>query len=97
MIKIVASNYIKQESVNDFLAVAEEMIKKTNANDKGCISYALYRDTRDPLHFTMIEEWEDEEAINGHMQAPHFVELIPVMDGFASKPGELTTYVKAVG
>jgi quinol monooxygenase YgiN len=72
------------------------MIKKTNANDKGCISYELYKDTQDPLHFTMIEEWENEEAIQGHMKAPHFVELIPVMDGFSSKPGELTTYVKAV-
>ncbi|MDR2665534.1 MAG: antibiotic biosynthesis monooxygenase [Oscillospiraceae bacterium] len=97
MRRVVANSYIKQDSVDEFLAVAKELVEKTNALDPGCISYALYQDTQDPLHYTMIEEWEDEESINRHMSSPHAADLIPKMTQFASRPGEVAIYKKAVG
>jgi quinol monooxygenase YgiN len=97
MIKVVANNYVKQERVEEFLTNMKALVEKTNADDKGCISYALYKDTQDPLHFTMLEEWEDENAIQSHMRSPHFLKLIPTIDGCSARPAEVTMYVKAVG
>jgi quinol monooxygenase YgiN len=97
MLKVVANNYIKRESVDEFLTVVKELVEKTNALDRGCVSYALYQDTQDPLHYTMLEEWEDEDSINRHMQSPHASTLIPRMIEFSSKQGEVAIYKKAVG
>ncbi|MDR1217574.1 MAG: antibiotic biosynthesis monooxygenase [Oscillospiraceae bacterium] len=97
MIRVVANNYIKQERMDEFLTTVKALVEKTNADDKGCRSYALYKDTQDPLHFTMLEEWDSEDAIKGHMSSPHFLELIPVIDDCSSKPANVTMYVKAVG
>jgi quinol monooxygenase YgiN len=97
MIKVVANNHIKPERVGEFLEVVSVLVEKTNSLDKGCMSYALYQDTSDPYHYTMLEEWEDETAIENHMKSQHAQELIPKMIEFSSKSGEVTMYKKAVG
>jgi quinol monooxygenase YgiN len=92
MIKVVANNYIRADALDEYLALNREIVAKTNANDKGCISYALHQDANDPLHFAMIEEWEDQASIDAHMKSKHFVELIPKLGaaGDPSKEGGIT-------
>ena len=94
MIKVTAGNFVKAECVEEYLAIAEEIVKKTNAVDAGCVKYELCRDINDPLHFVMLEQWEDQESLEAHMKSPHFTELIPKMDGLTAKPPELTLLVK---
>jgi quinol monooxygenase YgiN len=96
VVKVVASNYIKAECVDEFLSVVKELVAKTNELDKGCVSYGLYQDTQDPLHYTMLEEWESEDCIGKHMQSVHATELIPRMVEFSSKPGDVAIYNEAV-
>ena len=95
MVKVVANNYVKAECVDEFLRLTKEIVEKTNALDKGCIAYELFRDTKDPLHFAMIEEWEDQESLNAHMKAPHFIEIIPQLHALAAKEGGISLFEKA--
>jgi quinol monooxygenase YgiN len=90
MVKLTAKNFIKAECVDDFLAIVKALVEKTNALDSGCILYELCRDKADPLQFIMIEEWKDQASLDKHMQAPHFLELIPKLHDMSSKPGEIT-------
>ena len=63
MIKIVAENYIKEEYQKEFLKLTKELIILSR-EEKGNISYHLYQDINDDSHFTFIEEWQNQEAID---------------------------------
>ena len=95
MIKVVANNYIKEGCVDEYLRLGKILVEKTNANDKGCINYDLFRDTKDPLHFVMLEEWESVADLEAHMQAEHFKEIIPQFGALRAKEGEITIFEKA--
>ena len=94
MIKVTAVNYIKAECVEEFLAISKELVEKTNALDSGCIRYELCRDVNDPLHFIMLEEWEDQKSLDEHMKAKHFTDNVPKFGNLTVKPSELTLLEK---
>ena len=94
MVKVTAVNYVKADCVEGFLAVAKELVEKTNALDKGCVKYELCKDLNDPLRFVMLEEWENNASLEDHMGAKHFVELVPKLGEFASQPTAITILEK---
>lgn len=94
MIKVVANSYIKSEFIDEYLKLNSEVVELTNANDKGCIRYELCRDTQDPLHFIMLEEWESMEDLNAHMQSEHFKRIIPQLAPFSDKDGAVSLFEK---
>ena len=94
MIKVTAVNYLKPECVEEFLAIAKELVEKTNTLDSGCIKYELCKDINDPLRFVMLEEWEDQDSLDLHMKAKHFVDLVPKFGNLTAKPSELTLLEK---
>ena len=77
MLRVVAEHHVKKESLEQFKELAKIIVEKTVALDQGCISYAMYQDIDDPLHCTIIEEWESKELLDKHMKAAHFVEIVP--------------------
>ena len=94
MLKVTAANYVKTGCVEEFLTIAKELVEKTNALDKGCIKYELCKDLSDPQRFVMLEEWEDQNALDEHMKAAHFVELVPKFGALTEKPSELARLEK---
>jgi flavorubredoxin len=72
MIKIVAENYIKEEYQEEFLKLTKELIILSR-EEKGNISYHLYQDINDDSHFTFIEEWQNQEAIDEHNHHLKFI------------------------
>ena len=91
MIKIVAENYIKQEYQQEYLKLTKELIILSR-EEKGNISYHLYQDINDDSHFTFIEEWQNQEAIDEHNQTKHFTTIVPQIKSFASKPSRAIKY-----
>ena len=94
MVKVTAVNYVKTECIEDFLSIAKVLVEKTNALDKGCIKYELCKDVNDPQRFVMLEEWESQAALDEHMKAAHFTEMVPKLGGFASQPSAITILEK---
>ena len=92
MIKIVAKNFIKAEKVDEFILLAEQLVKDTRQNDSGCIKYQLLQDMKNPQVLTILEEWEDQEALNKHKEARHFKEAAAQFGDFLEKPGEVNLY-----
>lgn len=91
MIKIVAENYIKEEYQKEFLKLTKELIILSR-EEKGNISYHLYQDINDDSHFTFIEEWQNQEAIDEHNQTKHFITIVPQIKSFASKTSRAIKY-----
>lgn len=72
MIKIIAKCLIKNDHINEFKVIAEKLVDATRSNDTGCISYELCQDREHENTFVFMETWEDLQAINQHVEQPHF-------------------------
>lgn len=96
MIKIVAKNYVKEDKIDDFISLVTKLVEETNQNDEGCIHYELFQDIKNPSILTIIEEWENKEALAQHMAAKHFQEIVPMLADFSEKSSENNLYQKLV-
>ena len=94
MVKVVANRFIREECLEEYLRLVEELVKRTNENDPGCITYELCRSQRDPLHFAMLEEWETPEDLANHSKSAHCQELIPQISSFSSKDPQISIFDK---
>ena len=94
MIKVVAKQFVKADKLEEFLPIAKVLVEETTKNDDGCIKYEMYQDLSDPLVITVIEEWENQESLDKHMKAKHFLDAIPKIGGFCDKPSEIALYKK---
>jgi len=95
MLKIVAKMHFKEGGdPAKFLEIAKEVVEKTNALDKGCISYEFCKSEQDPNGYAMFEQWESQEALASHMQSEHFTSLVPAMDAFCEGGPDLLVYEK---
>lgn len=92
MIKVVAQNYIKADKVEEFIVLAEKLVQATRKNDAGCIRYELLQEVENPQILTMLEEWEDQEALNQHAASRHCKEVASRFADFMEKPAEMHIY-----
>lgn len=97
-VRVVADSYVRPDAVDAFVAAATELRDQTQAKDAGCIAYDLFRDQADPLHLTMIEEWEDQACLDAHIASEHFQRLFPLFGAAndPAKPGVVTVYEPAL-
>jgi quinol monooxygenase YgiN len=74
MIGVVATLKIKAGQEAAFEAVAKELVEKVNANEKGCLLYALHK-AEEPQTYVFMERYADQAAVEAHRAAPYFREL----------------------
>lgn len=65
-------------------AAAIEMMKET-LKEPGCKSYVFSSELEDPGAFRIFEEWESDEALRLHFEAPHMKRFQAAMGGFGIK------------
>jgi quinol monooxygenase YgiN len=92
MIKVVAKQFVKDGKLEEFLPAAQLLVEETNKNDKGCISYELFQDLKDPKILTIIEEWEDQDSLDKHCASKHFKELAPQFGVLCEKGADVNFY-----
>jgi len=57
----------------DTLSAIEEMSQK----DAGCIQFGWYRHDTDPDRFTLFEQWESQQDLDGHIE-----KILPLWEKF---------------
>lgn len=86
MLKIVARLSVKKEKIDEFKKTAEELIKKSSA-EEGNVFYTLNQDTQDEQKFAFIECWKDDEAMKIHGSSEHFTRIFPLLAEMAESSG----------
>jgi quinol monooxygenase YgiN len=64
--------------------------------EPGCITYQLYRDTRDPLHYLVYECYVDESALRLHQSTDHFERVAKGIVPSLVETKEITRYLPVV-
>lgn len=91
MILVVANVYLKEGRQEKFLVNAKECIAKT-LQEEGNISYNLNKSIDDDCKFTFVEQWESNEALELHMQTPHFGAFGDSVKDILSKELEINVF-----
>ncbi|BCP52664.1 antibiotic biosynthesis monooxygenase [Kaistia sp. 32K] len=89
MLKVIAQDFIKQDSVELVLPLYRELVEKTR-QEPLCLAYDLFIDQKDPGHFIFIEAWPDRAALDAHCRSEHFTRLVPLIDAHQRQAG---TYI----
>ena len=71
MIYLIATLKIEPGSLPKFIDAAKTCIEATR-QEPGCISYDLVQSQTDEDTLMFVERWENQEALDGHFNAPHF-------------------------
>ncbi len=94
MIKIVARSIVRPECIQQYQALARELVEKSQA-EAGNVSYTLNQSTKDPRVHCFLEIWKDQAAIDFHNATEHFTRIVPQLRPMreSSDPVELFTEV----
>jgi quinol monooxygenase YgiN len=71
MIIVTATITAKPGKRDELISKSQDLIKSTRS-ELGCISYNLYASTENEDALIMIEQYENKEALDAHMQADYF-------------------------
>jgi quinol monooxygenase YgiN len=93
MITVVATNYIKEDKIDDMINIAKELVEETRKED-GCITYNLFQDSEDKGTFTFVEEWTSKEHLDAHMQTEHFTRIVPKIKELCRAEGKISVLNK---
>lgn len=81
MVKVIARSIIKENALPEALALYQLLVQET-VKEQGCISYELFQELDNPNNLTLIEEWEDLEALKRHTETSHFITLVQQLAQF---------------
>jgi quinol monooxygenase YgiN len=65
-------------------------LSKGTYTEPGCLFYALHRDMNDSLLFVLVEGWASKEALDAHVNSPHFLKEFPLLSSLIVGEPELT-------
>jgi quinol monooxygenase YgiN len=74
MLGVVATLRIKPGMEAQFEAVAKELVAKVNANEPGCMLYALHRGESAGT-YVFMERYIDQAAVEAHRATDYFKAL----------------------
>ena len=69
---IVVNIKVKKEFTEEVYVFMKALHKLTHEFDGGCIQYDLHRVSEESNCYCFIETWENQEALDTHMQKDHF-------------------------
>ena len=79
-LKIVATIEVKAAYKEELIKVFHTVVDETR-KEAGNISYDLYEDVKNPLKYTILETWKNQQAIDEHNASVHFQDFVKAIDG----------------
>lgn len=91
MIIIHATFHIHSDKQDTFLQEIQPLIAASRA-EKGNLSYGLQKSTEKENVFTMIEVWQDKQAVSSHNSSKHFTSFVTKAKEYLTAPLEVKAF-----
>jgi quinol monooxygenase YgiN len=72
---LVVEFRIQPQFVHDFAAAIEDNARASRETEPGCRQFDVCRDPADPTLFFLYELYDDEAAIQAHLESAHFLQM----------------------
>ena len=91
MIIVLAKVISKDGMKNKIIDAAKPLIAATRA-EKGCIDYNLYNPIDSENNLLFVEQWEEKEFLESHVQQDHFIKFGSAIEDYLAKDLEISVY-----
>ncbi|PFN79169.1 antibiotic biosynthesis monooxygenase [Bacillus sp. AFS076308] len=91
MIIIHATFHINPVKQDIFLEEIQPLIASSR-EENGNISYRLQKDVENENVYTMVEVWQDMQAVTSHNSGNHFTKFVAKAKDFLSAPLEVKAF-----
>ena len=82
---IVARFRARASKENEARELLLSLVKPAQA-EAGCIDYCLHEDPKDKTQFLFYENWENQKALDEHMQKPYVRDLMDKAEELFAEP-----------
>lgn len=83
-LKIVAIITVKPEYLKEIMPLYQNLVQASQ-EEEGCIFYNLHQDIADSTKLFMLEEWQNQAAIDFHNNTDHFKNFKELSKGMVEK------------
>lgn len=67
MLSFMMNLTVKEDCKEEAIESLSEIDRKANTH-QGCINFIWFQHQENPLKFTLIEEWENQEVLDAHVE-----------------------------
>ena len=82
MLALVVEFRIKPTHLAEFEHAIIENARASRETEPGCRQFDVCRDPAEPSVFFLYELYDDDEAIQAHLQTPHYLQMNQVTAGW---------------
>ena len=93
-IGVVVGLSARPDSLDEFVALAQEKMVTPTQAAPGCLRYELWQDLDEPGRFVIIEEWESAEAHAAHLASGWLEPVIAELQPFAAGAFDMQRIIK---
>ena len=90
-VSVFVEETIKEGQLGAFVEYMRELIRCTK-EEEGCIAYDLYESADGTGEIVLVELWKNQEALDKHVQAEHFLRLVPGADVYKAAPSKVRIF-----
>ena len=90
-VHVVARYTAKTGREDDLKAVLTALVPPTR-RELGCYQYDLLAEHADPRQFCFIERWDDNEALDQHLQTEHLKKALAAIQDLVEAPPDIRRY-----
>lgn len=85
MFAITATHTIQPAHIARYQELMRELAAQSR-QEPGCLAYHLLQDGDDPRVHLLMEQWQDEEALQLHSETPYFQNIVPQLAALFDTP-----------
>jgi len=90
-LRVIARVKARPGKVNELLSVLGSLVEPTR-KEPGCLSYELLQNNEDPTEFTLIEEWQNNTALESHFATKHFKDALVKLPNLVAAEPDIRRY-----
>ncbi len=90
-LSVIARIKAQADKVEELRSVLISLVEPTR-KETGCFSYTLLQNNEDPTDFTLVEEWENKQALESHLASRHFKDAGGKLPGLVAAKADIRLY-----
>jgi len=90
-LRVIARVKARADKVDELLLLLSSLVEPTR-KEAGCLSYNLLQNNEDPTDFTLVEEWENNKALESHLATKHFKDAQVKLPGLVAAKADIRLY-----
>lgn len=90
-LRVVARVIALPNQVERLKEVLTALVEPTR-QEPGCLWYELLQNQQEPTDFTFVEEWENQDYLNAHLNSEHLKKAKNQLPGLVARDPDIRCY-----